>query len=198
MTHKNSLQRNINMKDVPYWGATIIGATLQNRFDRDLCTPAVLVCIEWSSKGTEIILLQLTNLATIKLVCIPAQKGKIPKCLRFIDNRILLTAKENDIFLQFFFQLAAEGIERAVYKKVIAPFKNDLPASHLEGFRRVCADHKYAYFGPNAMNTIYSLSLSCQPVPLPDTSYRDQLAFLISKNSSYKGVINWRWENKIS
>jgi hypothetical protein len=34
-------------------------------------------------------------------------------------------------------------------------------------------------------------------VPLPDTSYREQWAFIISKNSSYKGLINWRWDNKI-
>jgi hypothetical protein len=34
-------------------------------------------------------------------------------------------------------------------------------------------------------------------VPLPDTSYRDPWAFVISKNNSYKGIINWRWDNKI-
>jgi hypothetical protein len=34
-------------------------------------------------------------------------------------------------------------------------------------------------------------------VPLPDTSYRDQWALIISKNSSYKGLINWRWDNKM-
>jgi hypothetical protein len=96
-----------------------------------------------------------------------------------------------------FFQLATEGIESAVYIKLIAPFKDDLPASHIDGFRRVCADHNYAYFGPNIMNRIYSLSLSCQLVPLPGTSHRDPWAFIISKNSSYKGLINWRWDNKI-
>jgi hypothetical protein len=74
---------------------------------------------------------------------------------------------------------------------------NDLPASHEEGFRRACADHKYAYFGPNILTTSLSPSLSCRLVPLPDTSYKDQWAFIISKNSSYKGLINWRWDNKI-
>jgi hypothetical protein len=34
-------------------------------------------------------------------------------------------------------------------------------------------------------------------VPLPDTFYRDPWAFIISKNSSYKGLINWRWDNYI-
>jgi hypothetical protein len=33
-------------------------------------------------------------------------------------------------------------------------------------------------------------------VPIPGTSYRNPAAFMISKNSSYKGLINWRWENK--
>jgi hypothetical protein len=92
----------------------------------------------------------------------------------------------------FFFQLTTGGIERAVYKKLIAPFKNDLPASYMDGFRRVCADHKYAFFGPNIMETEHSLSLSCQFVPLPETSYEVPWAFIISKSSSYKGLINWR------
>jgi hypothetical protein len=91
-----------------------------------------------------------------------------------------------------FFQLATGGIESAVYKKLIAPFKNDMPATVLDGFRRACADHKYAHFGPNVLIKNISLSLSCQLVPLPDTFYKDQWAFIISKNSSYKGIINWR------
>jgi hypothetical protein len=90
----------------------------------------------------------------------------------------------------FSFQLATGGIESAVYKKLIAPFPNDLPATERDGFRRVCADHNYAYFGAENFNI--SLSLPCQLVPLPDTSFRDQWAFIISKNSSYKGLINWR------
>jgi hypothetical protein len=92
----------------------------------------------------------------------------------------------------FFFQLATGGIESAVYKKLIEPLIKDLPASHVEGFRMACADHKYAFFGPNILTTSFSLSLSCQLVQLPDTSYKDQWAFIISKNSSYKGIINWR------
>ena len=92
----------------------------------------------------------------------------------------------------FFFQLATGGLESAVYKKLIGPFINDLPASHSDGFRRACVDHNYAYFGPNLLITSFSLSLPCQLVPLPDTSYRDQWAFVISKNSSYKGINNWR------
>ena len=90
----------------------------------------------------------------------------------------------------FFFQLATGGFERAVYKKLIAPLKNDLPASRIDGLGRVCAVKKYAFF---AFETnVRSLSLSCHLVPLPDTSYRDPVAFIISKNSSYKGLISWR------
>jgi len=92
----------------------------------------------------------------------------------------------------FFFQLATGEIESAVYKKLIAPFKNDLPASPSDGFMRVCADHNYAFFDNNHLNTNFSLSLPCRLVPLPDISYRDPWAFIISKNSSYKGLINWR------
>jgi hypothetical protein len=92
----------------------------------------------------------------------------------------------------FLFQLATGGIESAVYKKLIAPFKNDLPNTNYEGFRRVCDEYKYAYFGPNVLNTKLLSSLPCQVVPLPGTSYRGKWAFIISKNSSYKGLINWR------
>jgi hypothetical protein len=35
-------------------------------------------------------------------------------------------------------------------------------------------------------------------VPLPGTSYKNTWAFIVSKSSPYKGLINWRWEdNKI-
>jgi hypothetical protein len=92
----------------------------------------------------------------------------------------------------FFFQLATGGLESAVYKKLIAPFKNHLPTSPLDGFMRVCAEQNYAYFDINLLNKNVSLLLPCQLVPLPDTSYRDPWAFVISKNNSYKGIINWR------
>jgi len=92
----------------------------------------------------------------------------------------------------FFFQRARGGIESAVYKKLIAPFKNDMPASNIVGFRRACVDHKYAYFGPNLLKTNFSLLLPCKLLPLPETSYRETWAFIISKNSPKKGIINWR------
>jgi len=92
----------------------------------------------------------------------------------------------------FLFQLAPGEFERVVYKKLIAPFKDDMPASHVDGYRRVCADHKYAYFSLNLLKTKHSLSLPCQLMPLPETSYQVPSAFLIYKNSSFKGLINWR------
>ena len=91
-----------------------------------------------------------------------------------------------------YFQLARGGIESAVYKKLIAPFKNDLPASHMDGFRRVCADHKYAHVGPKVLSFLYSLTLPCQWAPLPDTYYWETVAFIIPKNSPYRGLFNWR------
>jgi hypothetical protein len=106
----------------------------------------------------------------------------------------LFTAKEVIHFYikVYFFQLATGGIESAVYKKLIAPFKNDLPNTYMDGCRRVCADHKYGFFGPDPLTKIYSKMLPCMLVPLPDTFYRDQWTFIISKNSSYRGIINWR------
>ena len=97
----------------------------------------------------------------------------------------------------FFFQLATGGIESAVYRKLIAPFENDLPATLSDGFSRVCAEQNYAYFGINNFHTNISLFFPCQLVSLPDTSYRVPWAFIIPKNSSYKGLINWRWDNKM-
>jgi len=133
----------------------------------------------------------------INIVWFPAQVVKFLKGLRFISLRQIIYCQRNDTFLHIFFQRATGGIERAVYKKLIAPFKNDLPASHLVGFRRVCADHKYAYFGPNVLNSNFYLLFSCKLLPLPGTSYREPWAFIISKNSPYKGLINWRWENSM-
>jgi hypothetical protein len=92
----------------------------------------------------------------------------------------------------FSFQRATEGVESAVYKKMIAPFKNDLPISHADGFRRVCAEHKYAYFGATVLVKYFQWNLSCRLVPIPKTSYPEPVAFIIPKNSPYKRLINWR------
>ena len=90
------------------------------------------------------------------------------------------------------FQLAKDGIEREIYITLIAPFMHDLPASEFEGFTRVCTDHNYAFFGQNILKTKLSLSIPCKVFPLPGNSYKDPWAFIISKNSPYKGLINWR------
>jgi hypothetical protein len=92
----------------------------------------------------------------------------------------------------FLFQEATGGIESVAYKKLIAPFKNELPTSHITGFRRACADHKYAYHGPKVLAKHFSMLESCQLVPLPEASYMVTAGFIISKNVPYKGLINWR------
>jgi hypothetical protein len=94
--------------------------------------------------------------------------------------------------LFYYFQLAKGGIESAVYEKLIAPFKNDLPVSDFAGYRRVCAEHKYAYFGPNLLQQKAYLSFPCQLVPLPEPTYKEKWGFIIPKNSPYKVLINWR------
>jgi hypothetical protein len=134
-----------------------------------------------------------------ELVCIPAQIWNSTNCLIFMVFGIYLLPREWYISSKklSFFQLATGGIESAVYKKLIAPFKNDLPVSHVDGFRRVCADHNYAYVAPSVFNTKFLLTPACQLVPLPESYYRKQWAFVISKNSSYKGLINWRWDKYI-
>jgi len=125
----------------------------------------------------------------------PSTNRKYSKVSPLYTHSEIIYGQVNDTFLHiglFSFQLARGGIESVVYEKLIAPFKNDLPVTHSDGFRRVCVDPKYAHFGPYMLNTKYSLSFPCQLVPLPKTFYRDAWAFMISKNSSYKGLINWR------
>ena len=90
-----------------------------------------------------------------------------------------------------FFQRVTREAKSAVYKMLIAPLKNDLPASLLVGFSRVCADHNFAYIGPYNLKANFSLLLTCHLVPLPGTSYRKIWVCIISKNSPYKGIINW-------
>jgi hypothetical protein len=95
-------------------------------------------------------------------------------------------------YISFFYQLAPEGVERFAYKQLIAPFKKDMPVSFLDGFRRVCADHKYAFVAAKLFMKYLSQKFSCQLEMLPETSYPISTAFIISKSSPYKGVINWR------
>jgi hypothetical protein len=104
----------------------------------------------------------------------------------------LLSRKLNFIRIFFPFQLADGGIESIVYKKLIAPFKDDMADTFSEGLRRVCADHKYALIGFAAPDTISFFTASCHVVPLPDKYYRYTEAFIVSKISPYKRLINWR------
>jgi hypothetical protein len=78
------------------------------------------------------------------------------------------------------------------YKRMIAPFKKDMPISELDGYRRVCSDHKYAYIGSDIFINYYSAKLSCRLMPLHGTSFRAPVAFIIPDNSYFKGLINWR------
>jgi hypothetical protein len=92
----------------------------------------------------------------------------------------------------FLFQLAKEGINREIYRKLIAPIKHDLPTTNPEGYNKICSEHKYAFFGTNILKTKFSLSIPCKVIPLPGFSYMEPWAFIMSKNNPYKGLINRR------
>ena len=67
-----------------------------------------------------------------------------------------------------------------------------MPKSDAEGFRRVCDERKYAFIGSEFLRNLESISLSCQMLSLPGTSYPERISYIISKTSHYKGLINWR------
>ena len=92
----------------------------------------------------------------------------------------------------FLFQLAKEGVERDVFERLIFPYKNDLPDSYLDGFRRICAEHRFAFFGHDILDNDLARELSCHVVPLRDTFHIDKWAYIMTKNYPYKGLINWR------
>jgi hypothetical protein len=62
----------------------------------------------------------------------------------------------------------------------------------LDGLRRVCDNQKYACIDTKSWVKQNARSLSCQLVPIPDAFNRESLAFIITKNSPYRGLINWR------
>jgi hypothetical protein len=93
----------------------------------------------------------------------------------------------------FVFQRATEGPESVAHKNLIVPFKNDMPKSDLDGLKAACSRHKYAYIGTNFLRLQLSSALTCQLVPLPETSYPETLTYIISQKNPYKRLINWRW-----
>jgi hypothetical protein len=133
------------------------------------------------------------TIAATKLLFIPAllvntlKSFPLPKWPFINLKKIMQLTKKI-----FFFQRATKGIKSDVYKKLIAPFKNDMPVSEVDGFSRVCDDHKYAYIGRDYWAKYFSSELSCQLVQLPGTYYLYTTAFIISKNNTFKGLINWR------
>lgn len=91
-------------------------------------------------------------------------------------------------------QAETEGLKSVVYKTLISPHKNDMPAGNLEGFKRVCdSRHKYAFMASLFVGQYWAMKLPCHFTTLPDTFYPECLTFVISKNSPYKKLINWKW-----
>jgi hypothetical protein len=89
-------------------------------------------------------------------------------------------------------QEATEGLEKAVYSRLLSPFARDLPNEEAEGFERVCTQHNYAYIGSQLFVKKYSANFSCEMVKLSGTSFPESLTYIISKNNTYKGIINWK------
>jgi hypothetical protein len=88
--------------------------------------------------------------------------------------------------------LAKGGIEREIYKKLIAPFMHDMPSRYIEGFRRACAENNYAYVGPKILKIKLSLFIPCKLIELHANSYKNPWAYIMSKNNTYKSLFNWR------
>ena len=57
----------------------VTSITAQNRFAGGLCTPSVLMCLEWFSKRSEIIFIIIKNQPSIDLICIQAQIRNIAR-----------------------------------------------------------------------------------------------------------------------
>jgi hypothetical protein len=89
-------------------------------------------------------------------------------------------------------QEAVGGLEGAVYTRLLAPFARDLPTEEAKGFERVCTQHKYAYIGSKFFFKQFAATFSCEMVKLPGTSYPESLTYIISKNNTYKEIINWK------
>jgi hypothetical protein len=90
-------------------------------------------------------------------------------------------------------QEETEGLKSTVYKKLIAPHKNDLPTGNFEGFSSVCdCRHKYAFISSAFAGKYWARKLSCDLTTLPETYYPESLTFIISKNSPYKKLFNWK------
>ncbi|XP_033607560.1 probable glutamate receptor isoform X2 [Cryptotermes secundus] len=103
------------------------------------------------------------------------------------DGSYSLGVLQNSSFLNIF-DGAVGGLESEVYKKLIGPFKSDLPSTNDEAFERVCTRNRYAYM----CSHFFSQIVPCQLVALPGTSYPETLTYIITKNNPYKSLINWR------
>jgi hypothetical protein len=97
-------------------------------------------------------------------------------------------------FLLVYICIYTEWTESVAYKQTIAPFRNDMPVSDLDGFKRDCDDHNYAYIGSKSFSNHFSRTVSWEVVPLPETIYPESYN---SKNNPFKGLIIWRWDTKL-
>ena len=74
---------------------------------------------------------------------------------------------------------------RNVYWKQIISRVDDLPDSNVEGFRRVCARHKYTFLSSLKYAEIWTESVPCQLSIVPNAFFPETYAMALVKGSPY-------------
>jgi hypothetical protein len=95
------------------------------------------------------------------------------------------------MFLSYAFTLQQSQLAllREIYRKMIHPEVDRLPAGVYEGLTTLCTRRRYAYIAAVADAEMMKASLPCMVVYVPGTAIRSYLSFAISKRSPYKGIL---------
>jgi hypothetical protein len=88
------------------------------------------------------------------------------------------------------FQDSKDPFMQEVYRKMIYPEMDSLPTNASEGFRRLCARDKYAFFAEELDIESKRANLPCTIIHVPGTTIVTQLSMAVQKGSPHKGLLD--------
>ncbi|XP_021924655.1 glutamate receptor ionotropic, delta-1-like [Zootermopsis nevadensis] len=90
-----------------------------------------------------------------------------------------------------FFETTEDPVINQLYLSHIAPHKDTLPMSHLEGYTRVCSSHKYVYIHFLEFLEDKRNKLKCELTIVPGAFLTVTKSIALIRNSSYRGLFRY-------
>ena len=84
-----------------------------------------------------------------------------------------------------------------VYRVLLEPYQGDLPANEAAGTRNVCSNDRRVFLSPSVTASAAVAAANCSLAAIPADMFKATLAIGFVKNSSYRGITNYKYVRPI-